>query len=298
MPDSSTYNIADSRPLGATAEVVTISLGTGVIGGSLMLTGNFTGTLTFTSDPGSGTFASQSLTSTSGTTGTTLVNAGQNISAGFLIPAGIVALKVTATSLTSGSCLVRWNYTAFNIPSDRDAKNSREARRATIVKEVTGYFAETSPRDNAVSASPCTAGVIHCTGIGLLAGDTVSNIVVLNNVAGVTLGLTKVGIYSKAGTLLASSADINASLLATGAKVLPLTAPFVAPTDDLYYIGILVVSAGTMIQPLRGHAAINAAGAIGTSSVKNVQQTGQTDLPATATLVASSASIAFWFGVS
>lgn len=306
MADSSSFIVRDRVPIVATGDVVTISLGYGSLGGELIIRGAFTGTLSFTSDSnGLGTFSAQSLTSLSGASGSSLTGTGRSDgTAVFVIPSGIVSLRVTGTSVTSGSVMVSWSASARNNPVEAALGKDRAARRAQLFMETQSRYAETFPFAMVTSTNIKTSGTVYYAGISLLAGDVVSNIHVAVGTAGATFsGIgSKVGLYTAisgtSGTLVAQSADISAQVSSTGVKVLPLTQPYVVPIDGSYYVAWITV-ATTPPTPGRsavGSTAFTAALAGSTVAVCGAQA-GQTDLPATAT-IANNTQSAYWFGIS
>lgn len=169
-------------------------------------------------------------------------------------------------------------------------------RNAVSVRNQ-GFYAETIQRAAAASASAGTTQVLYGMAIGLLAGDVVANMSVSQQTAGGTLTLVKLGLTSKAGVLLASSADVKANFGSTGVVTTAMSTPYTVLSDDIYYAAILGVGT-TPPALLRGHAGINGFGAVGVGFPSAVTMASQSDLPATATWVASSSGIAYWVGIS
>lgn len=171
------------------------------------------------------------------------------------------------------------------------------ARQAAFCRGM-GYYAEPYPAmlsSHTITVTQTVYGI----GIGLLEGDVVSNLSVRVSVAGNTVTLAKLGLYSKTGTLLCSSADSGASFASTGTKTLPMTTPFTVLATDFYYAAFLGVSAVTMPDMWRASNLLAAGwGGVGVGAAILVNQTGQADLPASATLVAQGANTAWWIGVS
>jgi hypothetical protein len=146
------------------------------------------------------------------------------------------------------------------------------------------------------SGSIMVDGTAYFLSVGLRANDVVSNVSIIVSTAGATLTLSKVGLYNKAGTRLAVSADQGAGWETTGLKTVALASSYTVPADDGYYLAI--VSKGTTLPTLlRGAANANGATALGTGMRAYAMQTGQTDLPASATFAAT-APIAFWAAAS
>jgi hypothetical protein len=173
--------------------------------------------------------------------------------------------------------------------------------RQQALMEAQGYYAETYPRAASLISSVTTTQEVYYTAIGLAAGDVVSNLLVMLQVVGTTTTLAKVGLYSKANVLLASSADVSSVVNGSaGPKVIPLTAPLVVPTTDGYWAAFLAVSAVTMPTLWRSFPSPFSNGLFGSASMgASATQTGQADLPATATPVyAAGGALSVWMGVS
>jgi len=130
-----------------------------------------------------------------------------------------------------------------------------------------------------------TAGVMFLTRVRLSVDSTIGSLKVLTrSPAGAGMSNAYLGLYSTAGTLLAQTADVSATLAATAPTSHALTAPLTGQTAGTsYYVGILVGAGTTMptlLAPVGGFgsalltAANSRAGQIGT---------GQTALPASFT---------------
>jgi hypothetical protein len=141
-------------------------------------------------------------------------------------------------------------------------------------------------------------GTVYFMLVPLRAGDVVSSISVHVTTIGVTPTVSKVGLYSKLGNLVASSAELGAVwTTAAGTKTSVFTTPFTVPADDVYYAAV-VCKAATLPTLLRGSNS-TAFSAVGNGAVPIGVQTGQTDLPASATITfGSGAPFAFWIGLS
>lgn len=200
-------------------------------------------------------------------------------------------------TVRGGLALANNNGQIASVEYDRFASMARVA----VLQRGQGFLAETSPRGaGAFSSTIAITQVLYGMPVGLLAGDIVSNLSIAIQVAGNTVTLAKLGLYSKIGTLLASSAESGASFASTGMKTLAMTTPYTVVTDDLYYTAFLAVSAVTMPTPIRtaGNAIASNNAGVGSGFPFQVVQTAQTDLPATATLVTSGSGISYWIGVS
>jgi hypothetical protein len=160
-----------------------------------------------------------------------------------------------------------------------------------------GYYAETLQKGSGNTQTVTTSGTTYCVGIGLLAGDVVTNISVLLNTVPVAPTLTKVGIFTKAGTLLGASADASAAFATLGLRTTALTSPVTITADDYYYLAFLNV-AGTGAALVRGGGGLNINTYNGVSgSFSAGVQTSQSDLGSGA-ITLGAAPFYFWFGVS
>jgi hypothetical protein len=184
----------------------------------------------------------------------------------------------------------------FNTPT-------QDARRAAVLREGCGFFADTFPIAASAGSTIAVSGSIYFQALGLLAGDIITNVLSAVQTAGATLTLTKVGIYTKAGTLLSSSADASAAFLSTGPKTTPLLpqtngAPLVIPIDDLYYAAFICVGTTppTMYRGLTGGNSNTTF--TGASGPRSGLQSGQSDLITSATIAGSVSAIYFWHGIS
>lgn len=136
-----------------------------------------------------------------------------------------------------------------------------------------------------------TAQTVYFSLMGLRAGQVITNIYIVNGAIS-TITLSKLGIYSTAGSRLAQSAS-NTTNLAAGINSLALSAAYTVPTTGAYYFALLV-DATTPGSFLRGGGVIGQPNAIGSNPVLGGTQTAQADLPASATITAS--TIIGWFG--
>lgn len=159
-----------------------------------------------------------------------------------------------------------------------------------------GLITETFPRQAVSSgATIMVDGTAYFMCVGLRAGDVVTKLAIALHVAGATMTLSKVGLYSKAGVRLGISADQGAAWETTGIKNVSLTTPYTVTADDGYYVAV-VAKGGTLPRPASGNTNTIQATAVGTGMAPHGNQTGQTDLPSSATITAG--GIAYWVGVS
>lgn len=166
--------------------------------------------------------------------------------------------------------------------------------RVSVAEVAQGLVTETFPRHANASNQAPSSGDLVASMVGLLEGDVVTDVYVIVGTAASGLTLAKVGIYDLNGYLLASSADISASLGTQGMKQLALSAPFHATRQDGYYVGLLQVGT-TPAAIRRANSSTFDSSACGTGFRPNGVQSGQTDLPNPATF--GNLGPFYWFGV-
>lgn len=173
-------------------------------------------------------------------------------------------------------------------------------QRAGILARAQGIFAETAPRWAMSAGSILLDGAVNYAAVALLAGDVITNLNTVVTTGGVALTLSKLGVYDKLGNRLALSADQGAAWQATGMMTAAMLAPYAVLTSDLYYFA--VVSKGGVLPTMLRNAVSGVTAAlsvIGSKPPPLSAQAGQTDLPATGTIVAGSATaFGVWIGAS
>lgn len=170
--------------------------------------------------------------------------------------------------------------------------------RDQLALTAQGLITETWPRAAVASAATIMVdGRAYFIAVGLRAGDVVSNLAIAIHVAGATMTLSKVGLYSKAGTRLAVSADQGTAWQSAGMKNVALASPYTVTADDGYFVA--VIGKGTTLPRLAsGNTNVNQAAAVGSGMLSSGNLDAQTDLPASATISGSADAVAYWVGVS
>lgn len=173
--------------------------------------------------------------------------------------------------------------------------------RDRILRNALGFTHETYDFGTQTNATTLVAGNAYFIGIGLLAGDVISNVYLIVNTAAAALTYSRIGIYDKTGALLAISADQGASWQTTGFKTVPI-GPLTIPATDIYYIGIF--TAGTTL-PLITRGIVTSAAipqfSIAGKKAWGYVQTGLAALPSPATFADSGTATVlpfYWFAVS
>lgn len=167
------------------------------------------------------------------------------------------------------------------------ARAASVTSRADIAVAARGFVTEPYPLVTATNSTALATQTLYAQLVGLKAGDRITSIVVaVSSVASLSITLAKVAVYSAAGTMLASSGDLSASLFSTtGLRSGLLSAPYTAPFDGGYYLALLVV--GTTPPTLfRGMA--QAVGALGSNPAASGTQASQSDLPASLSITQTS----------
>lgn len=156
-----------------------------------------------------------------------------------------------------------------------------------------------SPGTNATA----TSQTLYGTMAGFVAGDVVTSIYVCLQTAavGATPTDVRLGIFSKAGAQLATTANLNSNSawLGTGyIHAFPLTTPFVTNSDTALYLGFWKNGVWGTTEPTfavgNDASAAYAVGLVDSQFLPVVKQTGQTSFPTNATLVADTQNM--WFG--
>ena len=173
------------------------------------------------------------------------------------------------------------------------------ARKMACMRGM-GYWAETCDRQTAVSSAALTSQLVTFSAVGLLAGDVVTNLTVGVGVAGVSVTMAKIAIYSKTGTLLASTANLTTTFESTGVKTAAVTTPYTVLTDDLYYAAVLAVTASTIPNLRSGHTATSTGtmAAVGSGVMMCGAMAAQSDMPASATIATNNSATFVWVAVS
>lgn len=162
-----------------------------------------------------------------------------------------------------------------------------------------GIIAEAFPRQGRGTGPTLIDGTAYFMMLGLMAGDTATSLSVFITGAGSGMTLSKVGLYSKDGTRRAISADQTTAWQSTGLKTIAFTAPYAVPTTDGYYAAIVAKASTTLPNVFNGNTD-GLSPAIGAGSGAWGRQTGQTDLPASATIdtALSTNNFAIWLAIS
>lgn len=153
-------------------------------------------------------------------------------------------------------------------------------------------LSEPYPRTSVSSQTILTSQRLEGVRVGLLSGDVVTGVAFHVQTASASLTVAKVGLYSAAGTLLASSADFSGTLNgATGLIQGAFSSTYAITSSADYVVALLNVGTtpATLYRSSNVSALVAGAGTIGHGWVS---QTGQADLPASATFAAG--NVAYW----
>ncbi len=162
-----------------------------------------------------------------------------------------------------------------------------------------GMITENYPVSASVNVSLMISQTIYFQLVGLTKGDIITNINVTVTAQGTTTTSTFVALYDSTGVRLAVSNDLTTALDTTGLKSLALTAPYTVLADGAYYLAILTVNGTPANCATLARASSNsiATGAVGAGVRVSGTQTGQTTMPAPAT-VGVGTVLAFWMAAS
>mgnify|MGYP000334863750 CR=1 FL=1 len=165
---------------------------------------------------------------------------------------------------------------------------------------IAGSKAETIPRQLVSESSASVAnGTLLLVGIRLEAGMLVSSISFFSSSTAAGTPTNQIFcLYNKQGQLLAQSAnDTTTAWAANSIKKLNLTSPFLIPTGDMYYIG-LVVTATTMPNMKSGVGGLTSGISTRPFLTKVSSTTGLTTTLPDPALTASGLSAPIWGCVS
>lgn len=166
--------------------------------------------------------------------------------------------------------------------------------RYDLQMEASGIVSEPYSRAHFGSSSLLTSQKLEGALCGVKVGDVLTGVVVGLATNAATLTLAKVAAYTTGGTLVASSAN-SAANYDSGAgalKTLAFSAPYTVTSDSALYASLLTV--GTTPPTLMRDVNQAYMEGIGSGTPLFVTQTGQADLPASATF--SEQTISLWIG--
>jgi hypothetical protein len=107
-----------------------------------------------------------------------------------------------------------------------------------------GVLSEPFPILTAFAGQNMASGIVFAVAVPLLEGDVVSGIATYVITGASQQTLWRLGIYSKAGALLAQTDDVKALYVMSTKPVLTLTAPFTVPATDVYYFASVWTGSG------------------------------------------------------
>jgi hypothetical protein len=183
------------------------------------------------------------------------------------------------------------------------ASNKTVRSRDDLVRQARGYFAETVDQRQVAASGVLVSGLATYGAVGLYAEEKISNLSIsIIGTLGSGVTLSKMGIYSSTGALLASTADQGTSWQSSiGLKTMPLTTPYVVPVTGVYYLGILCVftTTGPTVSRICSGGVFPQFAMPGALSAYYAQ-TGLADLPNPATFTTTNVTTAFvpWCGLS
>jgi hypothetical protein len=178
--------------------------------------------------------------------------------------------------------------------------------RESLYRFARGIAAETVDRTALSTGSFPISGTLHFMQLLLLKGQVISSSSVLvsaQTINAVGLTFSKVGLFSKTGVLLASCANQVAAWASPATHSQAFTAPYVVPTTNVYYVGFLIITGGTMpalVKSAGPPAAIMAgqSDAAPSGGIFCGSQAGLADLPNPATIAIGPTPGFFWIGLS
>lgn len=173
--------------------------------------------------------------------------------------------------------------------------------RSQIAAVTQGLKGQNFDRHLVSTAAVLTDGVVYLSMVGLTVGEVITNMHFKMSTAATGTSLSKMGIYTVAGTTVtrvALSADQGSAWDSGGfaIRTVPLSTPYTVPTTGGYYFALVSKAATTLAQC--DYAQARQANAFGANPPPYGVITGQTDLPASGTINPSSAVSTWWMGFS
>lgn len=166
-----------------------------------------------------------------------------------------------------------------------------------------GLLQECFPALLIPNALGMTSGTLRATGIGLTAGQIVTNVGVFVSVttSGTNPTLIRFGLYDNASNLVASTGNLNASGLFTtqGYVQTAFSATYTVGTSGLFYVAYIQNGVFSVTNPTfySGTTSTQAGKPLTSGKRYWFEQTGLTDLPNPA-VPANPVSAPVWFGLS
>ncbi len=168
-----------------------------------------------------------------------------------------------------------------------------------VMRQARGVLGETFNVAACVGSLAMVSGVVYYNALPLLAGQTITNLTLFVQAAGVSLTLSKLGLYDASLNRLALSADQGTAWQSVGNKTAPMITPYIVPASGLYYAAAFATGASTMPSVTRGSSgSIADGGALGSGAKMFGSQTAQTDLPTTGVMTTSIAATQFMMWVA
>ena len=166
-----------------------------------------------------------------------------------------------------------------------------------IMLDAQGLIAQPWDRSAPGAGQIMIDGTVYFMLVPLRAGQVITNISIVCTTTSAGLTISKVGLYKTDGTRLALSADQTTSWQTAGLKTVALTAAYTVPATGAYYTAIFAKTGTSMPTVYRTAVSSVAQTAVGTGLQPFGTQTGQTDLPSSATIGVGS-GISYWTGLS
>lgn len=169
---------------------------------------------------------------------------------------------------------------------------------SSLPQSASGLIAETFDRRMLTTTYTPVSQRLLLVPVFLFQGDRINNMWAHVQTGASTVTLIRQAIYSRTGSLLASTANTVAAYNSPGLATMALTSPFDVPSNDVYYLAMLQVATtpaimsgvntpqSTILLPIAPQ------GIILTARVDS-----QSDLPATASLATANQS-APWMAVA
>lgn len=126
------------------------------------------------------------------------------------------------------------------MPARYPAEQKKSESR--LLSEGQGFKGESFGREVATATAALVSGRAYFSMAPFLADDVITNIICQVEAGGTSLTLVKVGVYSLAGTQLATSTDNKANFTSTGVVVsTALSTPYTVTSSSSLFLEILTI---------------------------------------------------------
>lgn len=160
-----------------------------------------------------------------------------------------------------------------------------------------GLIAQNMDRQSVGNGQVLVDGTVYLMLVGLREGQIVTGASIVVSSSGSSVTLSKLGLYSTAGTRLAVTADQGTAWQSTGTKSPSFTSTYTVTSSGGYYVAVVAKASTTLPTLIRGTGDATQATVVGSGSLPFASVASQTDLPSSLTVAAGGAPKALWVGL-